>query len=91
MFTASHHGLKLPEGTHHAVSQVLAPERCPASDAEAAPVLAQRSTSGDLLATCGLISFLRRNDGFVWNLSLDTVHQIQFEFPRFVDEGVLAP
>lgn len=83
--------LELPEGTHHAVSRVLAPEQCPVSDETVASVLSRRSTSGDLLATCGLISFLRRQGGFVWNLSLDTVHQIQFEFPRFVDEGVLAP
>lgn len=89
--TAAGDGPGLPVGTHHAVSRVLAPERCPVSDDEIAPVLAQRSLSGDLLATCGLISFLQRRKGAVRDLSLDTIRQIEFEFPRSVEEGVLAP
>lgn len=80
----------LTPGVHHAVSRVLAPEKCPVPDDEIASVLTQRSLSGDLLATCGLIAFLRRRPSTVRDLSLDTVRQIEFEFPRFVEEGVLS-
>lgn len=82
---------RLPVGAHHAVSNALAPDGCPAPDTEIAPALAQRSVSRDLLATCGLVSFLRRNPGFVRDLTLDTIKQIEFEFPRLVDEGLFAP
>lgn len=81
---------RLPVGTRHAVSNALAPDGCPAPDAEITSVLVQRSRSRDLLPTCGLISFLRRNPGSVRDLTLDTIKQIEFEFPRFVDEGLLA-
>lgn len=84
-------GLTLTPGTHHTVSRVLAPEKCPVPDEEIAPVLAQRSLSGDLLATCGLIASLRRRPGSARDLSIDTIRQIEFEFPRFVEAGVLAP
>lgn len=84
-------GPSLPPDMHHAVSKVLAPERCPVPDTEVAPLLSQRSLSGDLLATCGLISFLRRRSDVVRDLSLDTIRQIEFEFPRFVEDGVLSP
>lgn len=90
IFASPGSSLTLPSGTKHAVSRSLAPDGCPASDAEVAPILVQRSRSRDLLATCGLISFLRRNPSVIRDLTLDTIRQVEFEFPRFVEEGVLA-
>lgn len=91
VLTLSGEGLGLPRGTHHAVSMALAPGDRPVSDSEIAPVLIQRSLSGDLLATYGLVSFLRRNPEVVRDLSLDTLRQIEFEFPHLVEEGILSP
>lgn len=82
---------RLAQGTHHAVSAALAPEACPISDEEAAPILIERSRSRDLLATLGLVAFLRRNPEVARSLSEDTIRQIAFEFPRAVDAGLLAP
>lgn len=91
LFTLPGNAPTLAAGTHHAVSNALAPEGCPIPDEEAAPVLVERSRSCDLLATSGLVAFLRRNPGVARNLSVDTIKQVAFEFPQVVDEGLLAP
>lgn len=91
VFTIPGNAPAVAEGTHHAVSRALAPEGCPIPDNEATPVLVERSRSCDLLATNGLIAFLRRNPEVTRNLSVDTLKQIAFEFPQVVDEGFLVP
>lgn len=89
-YTISGAGPSLPSGTHHAVSRAVAPGGCPLPDDEVVSTLVERSRSGDLLATCGLVSYLRRNEGIGSALSEDTLRQVAFEFPPVMDDGSVS-
>lgn len=81
---------KMAERTHHAVSHALAPAEHTVSEAVVKSALVTRSRSRDLLATVGLVGFLRRNPEVLWDLDVSTIQQVACEFPRAIDEGLFV-
>lgn len=81
----------LPAGARLVLCHALSPGGAPATDAAIAQTVIERSRSGDLLSTQGLIAFLRRNHDVVLDLAVGTARQIADAFPSAANEGLLTP
>lgn len=70
-----------PQDMRHYVSGILGHRKPAVSDASLIATVLERSLSEDLMATCGLAAFLRRNPAVAAELHGNTTRQLAQEFP----------